>query len=173
MNECFGYRCDKVQQRNYRLDNKEELQEKDRKTRKIMTFNRCLHPRSSVARLYMKQKEGGRGLHNWKERISWLHERKYIRKICWVTKGECDWAGRDKGGIHKKEKGWKKEDFVWRKVTRTICRENQEHCTQVYRNFKEWDFEERDRGNDICSGLCTKNQFNQSKDRQTNRFSQM
>ena len=27
-----------------------------------MTLNRCLHPRSSVARLYMKRKEGGRGL---------------------------------------------------------------------------------------------------------------
>ena len=41
---------------------KEELQIMDRKTRKIMTLNRCLHPRSSVARLYMKRKEGGRGL---------------------------------------------------------------------------------------------------------------
>ena len=41
---------------------KEELQDMDRKTRKIMTLNRCLHPRSSVARLYMKRKEGGRGL---------------------------------------------------------------------------------------------------------------
>ena len=38
---------------------KEELQDIYRKTRKIMTLNRCLHPRSSVARLYMKWKEGG------------------------------------------------------------------------------------------------------------------
>ena len=35
---------------------------------------------------------------------------------------ECDWGGRYKRGIHKKEKGWKKVDFAWRKVTRTICR---------------------------------------------------
>ena len=34
----------------------------DWKTRKIMTLNRCLHPRSSMARLYMKWKEGGRVL---------------------------------------------------------------------------------------------------------------
>ena len=27
-----------------------------------MTLNICLHPRSSEARLYMKRKEGGRGL---------------------------------------------------------------------------------------------------------------
>ena len=43
---------------------KEEFQDMDRKIRKIMTLNRCLHPRSSVARLYMKWKEGGRGLYN-------------------------------------------------------------------------------------------------------------
>ena len=38
------------------------LQNMDRKTRKIMTLNRCLHPRSSVARLYMKWKVGQGGL---------------------------------------------------------------------------------------------------------------
>ena len=41
---------------------KEELQDMDRKIRKIMTVNRCFRPKSSVARLYMKRKEGGRGL---------------------------------------------------------------------------------------------------------------
>ena len=40
----------------------EERNDMDRKNRKIMTLNRCLHPRSSVARLYMKRKGGGRGL---------------------------------------------------------------------------------------------------------------
>ena len=34
----------------------------DQKTRKVMALNRCLHPRSSVARLYMKRKEGERAL---------------------------------------------------------------------------------------------------------------
>ena len=34
----------------------------NRKARKIMTLNRCLRPRNSVERLYMKPKEGGRGL---------------------------------------------------------------------------------------------------------------
>ena len=41
---------------------KEDLQKLDRKTRKILTMNRKLHPRSSVARLYLKRKEGGRGM---------------------------------------------------------------------------------------------------------------
>ena len=37
---------------------KEELQDIDWKTRKIMILNRCLYPRGSVARLYIKWKEG-------------------------------------------------------------------------------------------------------------------
>ena len=42
--------------------NKDELQNMDRKTRKIMTMNRALHPRANVARLYPARNEGGRGL---------------------------------------------------------------------------------------------------------------
>ena len=42
--------------------NKEELQGIDRKSRKIMTMNKELHPRSDVARKYVPRKKGGRGL---------------------------------------------------------------------------------------------------------------
>ena len=42
--------------------NKDELQERDRKSRKIMTMNKKLHPRSDVARIYLPRKMGGRGL---------------------------------------------------------------------------------------------------------------
>ena len=42
--------------------NKEKLQEIDRKSRKIMTMNKELHPRSDVARIYVPRKKGGRGL---------------------------------------------------------------------------------------------------------------
>ena len=41
---------------------KEELRKIDRKTRKILTMNRMLHPQSDVDRLYIPRKEGGRGL---------------------------------------------------------------------------------------------------------------
>ena len=40
----------------------EEQQNLDRKTRKILNINRCLHSRSNVARLYIPRKQGGRGL---------------------------------------------------------------------------------------------------------------
>ena len=57
---------------------------------------------------------------------------------------------------------------------RSICRETQEHCTRIFRKLdKEWVFEERDRWHVVCSGAGTKNQFIQSKDRQTTSLSQM
>ena len=42
--------------------NKNELQKMDRKTRKFMTMNKELHPRSDVTWLYVSWKNGGRGL---------------------------------------------------------------------------------------------------------------
>ena len=41
---------------------KNELQATDRKTRKLFTIYRALHPKSDVHRLYIHRKEGGRGL---------------------------------------------------------------------------------------------------------------
>ena len=41
---------------------KSELQAIDRKTRKLFTIYRALHPKSDVDRLYIPRKEGGRGL---------------------------------------------------------------------------------------------------------------
>ena len=79
-----------------------------RKTRKI---NRCLHPRSSVARLYMKQKEGGRGLIRVEycittERRGLLPERKIWKiMLSGALKENVIEEGPDKVGIHEKEKG--------------------------------------------------------------------
>ena len=42
--------------------NKNELQEMGRKTKKFMTMNKELHPRSDIKRLYVSTKNGGRGL---------------------------------------------------------------------------------------------------------------
>ena len=39
--------------------NKEELQEIDMESRKIMAMNKELHPRSDVARIYVPRKKGG------------------------------------------------------------------------------------------------------------------
>ena len=39
-----------------------ELDQMDRRTRKLMTMHRALNPKSEVARIYLSRKEGGRGL---------------------------------------------------------------------------------------------------------------
>ena len=41
---------------------KEELRNMDRKTRKMLTMFRSMHPQADVDRLYRKRKKGGRGL---------------------------------------------------------------------------------------------------------------
>ena len=41
---------------------KEELNQMDQRTRKLMTMHKALHPRDDVDRLYVSRKEGGRGL---------------------------------------------------------------------------------------------------------------
>ena len=40
----------------------EEVANMDRRTRKILAMNDCLHTSSNVARLYLPRKEGRRGL---------------------------------------------------------------------------------------------------------------
>ena len=49
--------------------NKNELQETDRKTRKLMTINNELHPQSGIARLHVSRKNGGRGLIGCENRV--------------------------------------------------------------------------------------------------------
>ena len=41
---------------------KKELQDLDRRTRKLLTINEGFHPRDCAARLYAPRKDGGRGL---------------------------------------------------------------------------------------------------------------
>ena len=40
----------------------DELKNMDRKTRKLMTMNRALHPKADVDRLYLNRNDGGRGM---------------------------------------------------------------------------------------------------------------
>ena len=46
-----------------------ELEDLDRKTRKLMTANHALHPQSDVDRLYLSRQTGGRGLLQVKQTV--------------------------------------------------------------------------------------------------------
>ena len=60
----------------------EEMTSMDRRTRKILAMNGCLHTRSNVARLYLPRKEGGRGLIGIEESV------REERKSLYGFKGE-------------------------------------------------------------------------------------
>ena len=67
----------------------------------------------------------------------------------------------------KRKRDERKKTLHEGKLQGHICREKQEHCTQVVRKVdKEWVFEERERVHVICNlGAGTKNQYIQSKQR--------
>ena len=58
--------------------NREELQNLDRATRKVMTKSRSLHPNASVQRLYLCRGIGGRGLQS----LEGLHDRAVVTTAC-------------------------------------------------------------------------------------------
>ncbi|XP_067942988.1 uncharacterized protein [Watersipora subatra] len=49
---------------------KTELQQLDRRTRKLMTMHKGLHPRSDVDRVYVERDQGGRGLMSVEETVN-------------------------------------------------------------------------------------------------------
>ena len=74
---------------------KEEISEIDRRTRKLLTLRKAHHPKDNVQRLYIKRKEGGRGLISIEEcvedAIAGLHHyiqnnQEIIREIIRETK---------------------------------------------------------------------------------------
>ena len=50
---------------------KQELQNIDRKTRKVMTVYKALHPKADVDKLYVHRKDGGRGLMSIEDTIAY------------------------------------------------------------------------------------------------------
>ena len=95
----------------------EEMTSMDRRTRKILAMNGCLHTRSNVARLYLPRKEGGRGLIGIEESVT--KERKslygYLRESTeWMLQAalkqklivEEDYERRIK---EEKVKSWKEK----------------------------------------------------------------
>ena len=49
---------------------KDDLQNIDRKTRKLMTINKALHPRACVARIYIPRGQGGKGMQSVEDCIN-------------------------------------------------------------------------------------------------------
>ena len=63
---------------------KEEKQGIDRKTRKLITMHRGLHPKSNTNRIYIPRKEGSRGLLSIEDTVDLakLGLKSYVRNSC-------------------------------------------------------------------------------------------
>ena len=99
----------------------EEVANMDRRTRKILAMNGCLHTRSNVARLYLPRKEGARGLigieecvrresksfHGYlRESTDWMLQAALKEKVIVEEESLQDYERRRK---HEKVKNWKEK----------------------------------------------------------------
>ena len=85
--------------------NKDELLALDRRTKKLMTMHRALHPKSNVDRIYLSRKEGGRGLISIEDttRTAILGLQKYIQE----SEEKLTIAARKPEDISETAKGFK------------------------------------------------------------------
>ena len=92
---------------------RDEIKEMDRTTRKIMNMYNALHPRDSVARLYLPRKEGGRGLMSVEDcvELAILGLENYIQKSNerLITSARRDLEDEELG-TEKEFKAQRKED---------------------------------------------------------------
>ena len=80
---------------------KAELESMDRRTRKLMTMNKELHPRGDVARLYVGRKNGARGLISCETCV-----KTEINNLAWYIKharGPIESTVRDLGTVNTEE----------------------------------------------------------------------
>lgn len=95
-----------------------ELKDMDRKTRKLMTMNRALHPKSDVDRLYISRNEGGRGMVSIEEcvRIEECSLSDYIKRKNMNEDSALDSFVKDKSAaemktekMNERTEGWKEK----------------------------------------------------------------
>ena len=124
---------------------KEDVENMDRKTRKLMTIHRALHPRSSVARLYLPRKSGGRGMqsiedciniekralgqylkHNedtwlktaWKEKLIRVDEEPEMYKERVTSQRKEDWENKQMHGQYQRQTREVASEGSWQWLTR-------------------------------------------------------
>ena len=130
---------------------KEELRNIDRKTRKLMTMHRVLHPQAGEDRLYIKRAEGGRGMISVEDSVE--IETNSLHQYIVESKEKLPKAVKDEGILGE---GMSKEDVAEKR--RNQYKEKPLHgqyvrSTEEIRDHKSWNFvekrniEERDQRN--------------------------
>ena len=107
----------------------DELKEADRKTRKLLTLNGALHPRSNTDRLYLPRAEGGRGLISFEEKhglSDYLKERaqepvRGCLQHLVIEQTASEYKAQQK---KKKEEEWRKKALQGQFITRIEASED-------------------------------------------------
>ena len=88
----------------------EELQQMDKRTRKLITMHKVLHPRDDGDALYVSRKKGGRGLTSIKDSVDASIQRlddnieKRRGELITVTRNNIDNMSINKTKITRKQK---------------------------------------------------------------------
>ena len=97
---------------------REEIQQMDPRTRKLMTMHKALHLRKDVDRLYVPRKEGERGLTSIQDgvdaSVQWLEDyiKNHGRRLNSATRNTTDKTSINRTKITRKQK-WVKKTTVW------------------------------------------------------------
>jgi hypothetical protein len=98
----------------------DELKDMDRKTRKLMTMNRALHPKADVDRLYVRRNEGGRGMVSIEEcvRIEECSLSDYVKRTTGNEESVLEGFLKERTAVELKNKktsermeGWKEKSL--------------------------------------------------------------
>ena len=100
----------------------EEKKELDRRTRKLLTMHKGLHPRADVDRLYIPRKSAGRGLRKIKDTIE--NEERNLADYIWSNTQEQLLKAVQQSGLWKKPEQTTAE---WKKQTLEETRNNWKH----------------------------------------------
>ena len=98
---------------------RDELKQMDRRTRKLMTMHKALHPRDDVDRLYVSRIEGGRGLACIEDSVDASIQRlkDYIQKhegrLITATRNETENTMNNRMTITRKQK-WEEKQLYGR-----------------------------------------------------------
>ena len=146
---------------------------KDRRTRKILAMNGCLHTRSNVARLYLPRKEGGRGLIGIEECVrkerkslygylrestEWMLQAAMKEKVIVEEENLQDYERRIK---EEKVKSWKEKALHGEFVQQTTDVAEEESWRWLRNGFLK-----KDRRLDTsCTGTSLKNKLYQAQHR--------
>lgn len=112
----------------------EEIRKIDRKTRKILTINKSLHPKADVDRIYLPRKEGGRGL----RMIEQVYEVAILGMAEYIKRKENDYLVKllKESQVNTNKNLMRKAENIERKYTKPNISNEQTELRNLVKTYK-------------------------------------